>query len=219
MGRNGKNIRHLRVEVAQECPSECPSECPASLVSCLLLFVEICRACRARFVCGRAVFSLTCLTKCHGYHGSNESKNKLKQDYRFVGDTYGERLQIIKEDWSVVRAASAPWSQAEKGCCAVLQDILSGHVFSFSAHHQPIEGKEKDSESEEEREDGEDGDGDKDEKDETKKGSTETFSFGRMCAFSNQVMGQKTEGWMEISNLPYSKLCVFFLIIYIYISD
>lgn len=82
--------------------------------------------------------------------------------YRFVGDTYGERLQIIKEDWSVVQAAS---------------------------------GKEKDSESEEEREDGEDGDGD-DEKDETKKGSTETFSFGRMCAFSNEVMGQKTEGWM-----------------------
>ena len=79
------------------------------------------------------------------------------------------------------------------------------------------EGKEKDSESEEEREDGEDGNGD-DEKDETKKGSTETFSFGRMCAFSNEVMGQKTEGWMEISNLPYSKLCVFFLL-YIYISD
>ena len=114
----------------------------------------------------------------------------------------------------MVQAASAPWSQAKTGCCA-LQDMCrtcAGHVCSFPAHHQPIEGKEKDSESEEEQEDGEDGDGDKDEKDETKKGSTETFSFGRMCAFSNEVMGQKTEGWMEISNLPYSKLCVVFFV-------
>lgn len=31
--------------------------------------------------------------------------------YRFVGDTYGERLRIIKEDWAVVQAAS---SNAEK---------------------------------------------------------------------------------------------------------
>ena len=81
----------------------------------------------------------------------------------------------------------------------------AGHVCS-SAQLRAAEGKEKDSESEE-GEDGEggegDGDGDKDEKDETKKGSTETFSFGRMCAFSNEVMGQKTEGWMDISNLLY----------------
>ena len=27
--------------------------------------------------------------------------------YRFVGDTYGERLRIIKEDWAVVLAASS----------------------------------------------------------------------------------------------------------------
>ena len=27
--------------------------------------------------------------------------------YRFVGDTYGERLRIIKEDWAVVQAASS----------------------------------------------------------------------------------------------------------------
>ena len=30
--------------------------------------------------------------------------------------------------------------------------------------------------------------------DDTADAGAETFSFGRMCAFSNEVMGQKTEG-------------------------
>ncbi|CAK9001133.1 Retrovirus-related Pol polyprotein from transposon TNT 1-94 [Durusdinium trenchii] len=82
--------------------------------------------------------------------------------YRFVGDTYGERLRVIKEDWQVVQQASKHES-------------------------------EKASNNGEEGEGGEGGEGGEED---TKDDSAETFSFGRMCAFSNEVMGQKTEGWM-----------------------
>lgn len=81
--------------------------------------------------------------------------------YRFVGDTYGERLRIIKEDWTVVQA-----SAKEK------EELAS---------KQPKE------------EAGEEGD-DMVKEESVKREGAETFSFGRMCAFSNEVMGQKTEG-------------------------
>eukprot|EP00913_Durusdinium_trenchii_P025710 g24127.t1 len=76
---------------------------------------------------------------------------------RFVGDTYGERLRVIKEDWAAVQKSAS-----------------------------------EDHGEDEEAEEGEEG-----EKGEKVEKGAETFSFGRMCAFSNEVMGQKTEGWME----------------------
>ncbi|CAK9102504.1 Retrovirus-related Pol polyprotein from transposon TNT 1-94 [Durusdinium trenchii] len=78
--------------------------------------------------------------------------------YKFVGDTYGERLRVIKEDWAAVQKSAS----------------------------------EDHGEDEEAEEGGEEG-----EKGEKVEKGAETFSFGRMCAFSNEVMGQKTEGWME----------------------
>eukprot|EP00913_Durusdinium_trenchii_P009592 g9012.t1 len=81
--------------------------------------------------------------------------------YRFVGDSYGERLRVIKEDWAVVQQASK-------------------HESEKASNQGENQGEG----------DGEGGD------EETKDDSAETFSFGRMCAFSNEVMGQKTEGWM-----------------------
>jgi len=91
--------------------------------------------------------------------------------YRFVGDSYGERLRIIKDDWAVVQQSSKNKEEREKE----------------QKEHKEQKEEEKDEqgqsaevvEEEEVREDG-----------------AETFSFGRMCAFSNEVMGQKTEGWM-----------------------
>lgn len=63
---------------------------------------------------------------------------------------------------------------------------------------------EKDSEHGE-AEAGEAGEAEEKEDKDNKKGSTETFSFGRMCAFSNEVMGQKTEGWMDTWRLFFFK--------------
>lgn len=84
--------------------------------------------------------------------------------YRFVGDTYGERLRIIKEDWTVVQASAKE--------------------------------KEELASKQSKEEAGEEGD-DMVKEESVKREGAETFSFGRMCAFSNEVMGQKTEGWME----------------------
>ena len=41
---------------------------------------------------------------------------------------------------------------------------------------------------------GENANADEAKEDDTADAGAETFSFGRMCAFSNEVMGQKTEG-------------------------
>ncbi|CAL1127382.1 unnamed protein product [Cladocopium goreaui] len=83
--------------------------------------------------------------------------------YRFVGDSYGERLRVIKEDWAIVQQASSKKEDKEE--------------------KEGQEGEKENKEGEEEEEDNRDA-------------GAETFSFGRMCAFSNEVMGQKTEGWM-----------------------
>ena len=85
--------------------------------------------------------------------------------YRFVGDSYGERLRVIKDDWASVQRSAKEKEEAQ---------------------------------SKESKEEG----GEEDELGSPKgekvgAGGAETFSFGRMCAFSNEVMGQKTEGWME----------------------
>lgn len=87
--------------------------------------------------------------------------------YKFVGDSYGERLRVIKEDWAAVQASGSRDEKAEQE-------------------------EEKDGEG---RKEGEEGEG-------TGEGSpsedgAETFSFARMCAFSCEVMGQKTEAWMD----------------------
>ena len=86
--------------------------------------------------------------------------------YKFVGDSYGERLRVIKEDWAAVQASGSRDEKAEQ------EEVKDG------------EGKE-----------GEEGEG-------SGEGSpsedgAETFSFSRMCAFSCEVMGQKTEPWMD----------------------
>eukprot|EP00435_Cladocopium_sp_Y103_P003451 s1476_g1.t1 len=86
--------------------------------------------------------------------------------YRFVGDTYGERLRVIKEDWNCVQA-----SAKEK------EEIASKQSKEEAGEEGDEMGSPKD--------------------DGKREGGAETFSFGRMCAFSNEVMGQKTEGWME----------------------
>eukprot|EP00438_Fugacium_kawagutii_P020006 Skav203477 [mRNA] locus=scaffold921:163503:175914:+ [translate_table: standard] len=149
-------------------------------------------------------------------------RQRARNAGRFVGDSYGERLRVIKaraemhggnnsprpiqirwtlryhltEDWAVVQQASAKKEGKD-------QDEDPG------AATQCGEAIEK-------KEDGEKAEGDEEApEDDTRDAGAETFSllvaaatdplapgrlrtgrFGRMCAFSNEVMGQKTEGWM-----------------------
>lgn len=81
------------------------------------------------------------------------------------------------------------------GISEILGCSISGARSPDQASHaswpplQPESGRQASNQGENQGEgDGEGGD------EETKDDSAETFSFGRMCAFSNEVMGQKTEG-------------------------
>lgn len=100
--------------------------------------------------------------------------------YKFVGDTYGERLRVIKEDWTAVQASGSRDEKKEGDETAKEEEAKEG-----KEGHEGKEGKE-----------GEEG-GEAEGEELTNEDSAESFSFARMCAFSCEVMGQKTEAWMD----------------------
>ncbi|CAK9064046.1 unnamed protein product [Durusdinium trenchii] len=114
--------------------------------------------------------------------------------YRYVGDTYGERLRVIKA-WD-------PWVGASQLFASQVSDFREPVQEDWAAvQKSATDDRNKDETKTNAGDNANAGGGDNVNADEAKEDDTadagaETFSFGRMCAFSNEVMGQKTEGWM-----------------------